>query len=389
VRDLFRAAKVRTPEGNEAWGQFLDFHPGSRQYGVYGTAAGVRALVLAGEPPVVAEVAGAADQLKLEWERKTQKQTEKTRYPDPCIAYKAAWLLEALCPDQAQISATPVEAWFKELFARQLPDGGWGDYSCPADTDAHSSSSSPLATAFVIGCLSRYPGFVGDLDRRDKAISRLRQEVAGHPGLDPAVLAIALWALSRLPKPSESECGLARLLRLQLIRHVSHLRKKGVGRSYVFFYAVGDRYHYLHIPVLVVALLALLQHDQRLAYDRNVRLATRAVVERAAREGGLRAEDTSRLSTVDHCWLALLLRRVVEVGDRWQSAPFREAMLDPRACWWKGISGWSALLVTGVSGIWVGQTYGPPYMVVGLGASVLLLGLLVNLFTDWLQLLRR
>jgi len=389
VRDLFLNAKVQSTEGRFAWGQFLDTPMSSTHYGIYGTSAAIRALVLAGHPVASSDVQSATEQLTLEWKGQSEKSKKKIN-PDVGITYKVAWLLEGLDPQEAQISNTEYAELFTALLERQLPDGGWGDYWYSEEEGQHSSASSPLATAFAIAALSRLPEFLGDATKRESAVRRLAYEIHNHPELDPAVLSVSLWALSRLWAPSAEEQKLKGHLQAKLLRCLREIRRRGLATTYVFFYDVRGHYHYLHLPVLVVVLLSLLEASAEFAHRKGVRLAADELIGTTVEREGLPCENTGRLSTVDHCWLALLLRRVVNIQPRWRGAPFVDWLLDPRLCWWKGVLAWTALAGMGTVGIWVGVTQSQPvYLLPGVLAEFLFLGLLVNLFTDFLHLIRK
>ena len=381
IAESFHNSIVRF-NGRLAWGQFLA--GGTEQRGVYGTSAGIRALVQAGRP-IDDPVIGLATEFMLdEYDRPDSKANQEHDFANN---YKLAFFLEALSPDQGILpDNSPHGGKFQQLFDRQSNEGGWGDFYF-ADND-RSERPSIAATAFAIGALSRFPRFRGSA-KLNRAVTWLASEVSNKPDTPQPIIGLVLLSLARLPQGSDALKRAIEHLQKQ-VRSVLKRKPAPLTTSYVHFFDIHRKYHYLHMPWEVVALLALIHSGDRRRSSRRARNWVRVIAQHIIQRGGLVAAQTDRMSTVDSCWAALLMQKVIDSGIRDPGCGLVECALDPSQDWIKGLSIWLALLLIGTAGLAIGYLSRNLLLVISGGAaSVVLLCLFVNLLTYYLQNLRK
>lgn len=310
LADLMRS-RVLEVDGSYSWGQWLDGSRNHRQSGIYGTAAGVEVLSMAGDPvdhpPIASALAGlpfVGDGAAYEPE-------------DQDLVFKVIAVVEACAATQERLDlAHPAVS---KLVGMRIDDRGWCGYKSMPD---RVQEPSPALTARALSALSSVSGW-RDQDACRSSLLWLADRL--HAGTTDAVDdALGLLALNLYRDIGFED---ARWKRGQVAaqERVGEMVQRLVrsGRSDAkepFDYEVNlhkPENKYMFFLPGVVGALALLHGLE----DKPVHAgaAVARLVDRLARTidraGGFVSQGR-RLATTDQLWVDRLLRRFEHVAAK-------------------------------------------------------------------------
>ena len=131
IESLFLTDVMSEDDDKWAWGQFFHDIREHKQYGIYGTSAGIQVLLMAGHGLQNKYVVGAR---KLIEEAYTSRNDANRFYKDHHFdrVYKLTFLIEAECADLDRVEDPTASV--EDLIGRILPEQGWGEF-CNSELD--------------------------------------------------------------------------------------------------------------------------------------------------------------------------------------------------------------------------------------------------------------
>jgi hypothetical protein len=297
------------PEDKRAWGQFFEDVREHKQYGVYGTGAGIQVLLMAGHGSQHRYIVGARKVLVEAFTNHTPENRFFSQHHFDRL-YKLSSLVEQECADHDRVEA--LSPAIEELISRILPDHGWGDfYNSESDKDVESKIT-PTASALL--ALRKYRGFRESSACEDAVAClcrRLREKAR------PALYELALGSLALIEYASVKE----RVSDYDVTKNSTQQRlmRWVKGRKAIELGADESRHYptsldgtrgneYLFFLPDCLAALVLLKSGSPTRTRRYVLEVTRFFVKQIIEKGGFLSVSRNKVSTVDHLWIYRLLK---------------------------------------------------------------------------------
>jgi len=308
MRDV---ACISEAEDKWAWGQFFDDVREHKQYGVYGTGAGIQVLLMAGHGSQHRYIVGAR---KVLTEAYTDHIAENRFFSQHHFdrLYKLSSLVEQECADHDRVETSSPA--IEDLIRRILPDHGWGDfYNSESDKDVESKIT-PTASALL--ALRKYRGF-RESSACENAVAclcrRLREKAR------PARYELALGSLALIEYESVSD----RVVDYDVTKNSTQQRLKlwAKGRKALELGADESRHYptsldgsrgneYLFFLPDCLAALVLLKSGSPRRTRRYVLEVTSFFAKQIIEKGGFLSVSRNKVSTVDHLWIYRLFKEI-------------------------------------------------------------------------------
>lgn len=310
IGEEVRRASDHTGSGLVAWGQFLDYEHSTEQTGTYGTAAAVKTLAIVGEPEDSEYLKGG-----LNWLRQSHDTPESraSKNNDWAVTYKVCYFLEAMEPNKQEIDENSSSAdYFRTLMKRQLPNDGWGEYYFSHDNK--DPKGSIIATALALYVLRRYVSFAGSNLGKEVALWFCKK-IETSPEINSITIALAIIAIHDYSKRHNELNQPLTSLTKRLEQKITRFPKNTNMPEFSQHFTVNDRRtgqsrnRYIFLPVDAIVSYALITSGR---YKRNGTYVDDVV---SNYEGSIlvnkaysNQELAPRKSTVNHYWIALLMR---------------------------------------------------------------------------------
>ncbi len=294
--------------GAAAWGQFLDEdHYSPDQWGLFGTAAAVRALSLRADPPL--DLRHIRDGLRLlprdraKFDSALQPKVNKG---DLQNVIRLAFVAEALEPERDSVPTADRPPIVSEIFDLARDEPFWAPTSAVAG--AAQADGDVFSTAYVLYALRRYEQPIGELRAHRLWLAtqlRTQRKVRTRPDL------VALVGLALLPRNSDPENpqpiqdGIARC-RSELIAW--QRREPGIVLHRPLFHGFnfGRFTDYVFLHPEIIAALFLLQAGSPRRTRRYVAHVVRDLVENIEDHDYFEGRPGMG-ATVDQMWASKLL----------------------------------------------------------------------------------
>jgi len=315
IGDEIRKAADHNGPGMVAWGQFLDYGHSTEQTGTYGTAAAVKTLAIVGESDDSEYLKGG-----INWLRQSHDNSESraSKNNDWAVTFKVCYFLEAMEPNKVEINETFSTAdYFRDLMGRQLPNDGWGEFYFSIDNK--DPDGSIVATALALYVLRRYVPFAGSNLGKEAALWFCKK-IDTLPETNSIVIALATIAIHEYSeKYSELKQPSVKLTEI-LEQKLKNFPKNKNMPEFPHHFTVYDRKEgqsrnrYIFLPVDAVVSYALIISGR---YKRNKTYIDSVVSSYQqsilANKGYSNPELAPRKSTVNHYWIALLMRAYSDI----------------------------------------------------------------------------
>ena len=302
---------VSDAEDKWAWGQFFDDVREHKQYGVYGTGAGIQVLLMAGHGSQHRYIVGAR---KVLTEAYTNHTTENRFFSlhHFDLLYKLSSLVEQECADHDRVESPSSE--IEDLIRRILPDHGWGDFhNSDSDRDVESKIT-PTASALL--ALRKYRGF-RESAACENAVACLCRKLGEKAR--PALYELALGSLALIEYESVKD----RILDYDVTKDSTQYRlAQWVKKQKAIEFGADESRHYptsldgsrgnayLFFLPNCLAALVLLKSGAPKPTRRYVLGVTRFFVKEIIDKGGFLSVSRNKVSTVDHLWIYRLLKEI-------------------------------------------------------------------------------
>jgi hypothetical protein len=328
IRDLFINNVIDVGAEKRAWGQFFNESKAEKQYGIYGTSAGVQVLSMAGYAPNHAFIAGASRLLKAALEDQTDSNLFY-RKKDIALVYKLAYIAEAVAVEQEiiNVDCPPMD----ELMKRVLPAQGWGEFYYSEDNK--DIEPKVISTVVALLALRRYRKFRAS-EICEKSLAWLCRRLHEIHKMATYELALASLALIEYSDQRGRVNGYDRAVdfcKQGLFEWAASRKEIYLGKVEFHHYASnleggpgGGKYmHFL--PHCLVA-LALLKWDSPKRTRRYVLRVVNFFVQQILENKGFSPDSRRQVSTKDHLWIYRLLKG-------FESQPTEKLLPQPIYAW--------------------------------------------------------
>ena len=308
MRDI---SSISEAEGKWAWGQFFDDVRDHKQYGIYGTSAGIQVLLMAGHGNQHRYIVGARKLLAHAYTNHTEDNRFFSQHHFDRLYKLSALVEQEYAGDDRVGTADPA---IQDLIGRILPDHGWGDfYNSESDKDVESKTT-PTAGALL--ALRKYRGF-RESSQCENAVACLCRKL--RETAKPALYELALGSLALIEYESVKDRVLSydetkNSTQQRLIQWAKRRKPVELGADESRHYPTsldGSRGNeYLFFLPDCLAALALLKSGSPTRTRRYVLDVTKFFVKQIIEKGGFLSVSRNKVSTVDHLWIYRLLKEL-------------------------------------------------------------------------------
>lgn len=294
-----------------AWGQFLE-RGKEKQYGLYGTSAGLQVLCRLDKSHSYVESAYA--HLLEQFDDDKSRASSKSDFAN---TYKYCFFLDAIDPVSDVVTGSKHDRYFEGLIRQKHEGAGWGEYFfAGAETDP----SKPLPTCMALLSLHRYKNFPHSdhaktalgwlLSQTEAKLDSLNNE--GH--IEHYIILLSLYCVT-LHKYKANQGNIikedvCKSVRKRLGTTAHRVYSLGVKAQHHFPFQDAEKYIYFETDLILLWALG----ETEMLFSHPIRAAGiyGYYLDRFDRYPGYVPPGFMRKFTVDHLWLL----KAINVADR-------------------------------------------------------------------------
>lgn len=324
---LFERSSVDPEEatdGGKAWGQYLDVHHHSdRQWGFYGTSAGIQAIAekerALNPNPEIAEmrlVSLGLQQLPESVETADPRYQAKRNKGDFENVVKLAFIADGLRPNRTDVVEAETPEIVEQILDRTVENKYWSA-RLDGDNDRYYKERV-FPTAYVVLTLGRYEKARKSVQFQN-AQNWLAHIVVNDSKLnDPAHSALIGLALhnrgrSHIERSPQIQRAIEKC-RTQIVNWGRDTKSVPVDRPVFFGFTLGTRTDYVFLSPEILGSIFLLQLDSPADGRLFVLRTIDALTENVLRNQGFSAQN-GVMSAVDQMWAMRLISEFRSVHD--------------------------------------------------------------------------
>jgi hypothetical protein len=308
IRDRFLKAAIQRDDNYYTWGQFLDEPVDNKQYGIYGTSAGIQVLYYSGHTLDHQCISGGCATL---FEESSPARSIFKQKGDFDTIFKICFMVDASdpcrCPQKDDI--------LKDLINRKIKGKGWGNYF--VSEREKDSNPNILATAMALLSLMEYGPFLMDEESED-AVNWLCTTLLEKRDRYIYEVCFAIFALiaykpirDKIPE-YEDALGYAKDYLIKWARE-RNIKQFGYSENY-HFWIINDKCRankYLLFQPDCLASIAFLKLDCPIIVKPYILSVINYYTQETFNKG-FKGKSSDGLSTIDHLWIFRLMKEFIK-----------------------------------------------------------------------------